>query len=142
MLLQGEVRGLVAGVRGLALVHSEAPKKPANPFATFVKDQVPKYRQTFPGVKQTEIFSKISADWKRLPTAKKAPMEKAFEHKKAEWQKAMEALPEEVKMDLLADRRAKQTAKRLRTATIELKVMFIRLPALLLNWAFLGGQPD
>jgi hypothetical protein len=122
MRLQGELRSLVTGVRGLAIAPREAPKRPVVPWVTFVTNQMPKYKKTFPDVMHKEIMGKMSAEWKKLPISKKAPMEKAYEQKKAEWQKAMGALPEEVKMDLLADKRAKTRTKQLRNATSELKV--------------------
>ena len=91
--LQGEMRGLVLGLRQLTMNSAttpgnlavnlacpsnrqfsaaapplEIPKKPNTPWVNFFKANLPEYREKNPGAKVSELMSKMSAEWKKLPT--------------------------------------------------------------------------
>jgi len=141
--LQGEMRGLVLGLRQLttpanlavnlacpsnrqfsaAAPPLEIPKKPNTPWVNFFKANLPEYREKNPGAKVSELMSKMSAEWKKLPTHTKDPMVARYEAEKVKYQKLMDKVPEEVKAKAKAEKRQKKTIKSGRSAAVELKDM-------------------
>ena len=94
--LQGEMRGLVMGLRQLTMnsatthgnlaVHLagppnrqfsaaapllEIPKKPNTPWVNFFKANLPEHRKKNPGAKVSVLMSKIGEEWRKLPAQKK-----------------------------------------------------------------------
>ena len=103
--LQGEMRGLVRGLRQLTMnptslpgnlnvnlagakLHfssaspAEIPKKPITPWISFFKTNLPEYKKKHPGVKVSDLMSKMSEEWKKLPAEKMVTNEEKFEQKK------------------------------------------------------------
>lgn len=117
-VLQGEARGLVLGMRGLAVAPRDLPKRPATPYNLFVAEQFPGLKKTFPSLKAPEIMKKIGVQWGSTPQARKDTMGTAFEVEVAKWRKKLSALPEEVK------EAAKQEKldKKAKSSALELKV--------------------
>ena len=87
--LQGEMRGLVMGLRQLTMntlppvnlvsnrhfsaapAPVEIPKKPNTPWVSFFKANLPEYRKNNPGAKVSDLMSKMGEEWKKLPAYKK-----------------------------------------------------------------------
>jgi len=116
-VLQGEARGLVLGMRGLAVAPRDLPKRPATPYNLFVAEQFPGLKKTFPSLKAPEIMKKIGVQWGSTPQARKDTMGTAFEVEVAKWRKKLSALPEEVKeaaKQEKLDKKAKSSALELK----------------------------
>ena len=99
----------------------ELPKRPNTPWVNFFKATLPEYRKKHPGAKVSDLMSKISEEWKKLPAQKKVrisnpiksgsrlrqgflctssfqdPMVAQYEAEKVKFQKLMDKVPEEVK---------------------------------------------
>ena len=91
--LQGDMRGLVMGLRQLTMNSGnlatgnigassnrqfsaaappvEIPKRPNTPWVNFFKANLPEYKKKHPGVKVSDLMSKMSEEWKKLPAQKK-----------------------------------------------------------------------
>ena len=97
--LHGDMRGLVMGLRQFTMNSAtnpatmkpsnisvnlasnrqfsaapspaEIPKRPNTPWVMFFKANLPEYRKKHPGVKVSDLMSKISEEWKNLPAHKK-----------------------------------------------------------------------
>jgi len=146
--LQGEMRGLVMGLRQLTMNSAttpanltvnlagpsnrqysaaapllEIPKKPNTPWVNFFKDNLPEYRKKNPGAKVSDLMPKISEEWKNLPAQKKDPMVAQYEAEKVKYQKLMDKVPEEVKEKAKAEKRQKKAIASGRSAAAELKDM-------------------
>jgi len=146
--LQGEMRGLVMGLRQLTMTSAtspgnlvvnlagpsnrlfsaaapplEIPKKPNTPWVNFFKDNLPEYRKNNPGAKVSDLMSKISEEWKKLPAQKKDPMIAQYEAEKVKYQKLMDKVPDELKQKAKAEKRQKKAIASGRSAVVELKDM-------------------
>lgn len=146
--LQGEMRGLVMGLRQLTMTSAttpgnlvvnlagpsnrlfsaaapllEIPKKPNTPWVNFFKDNLPEYRKNNPGAKVSDLMSKISEEWKKLPAQKKDPMVAQYEADKVKYQKLMDKVPDELKQKAKAEKRQKKAIASGRSAVVELKDM-------------------
>jgi hypothetical protein len=122
MRLQGELRSLVTGVRGLVIATSEVPKKPNTPWLNYYTSNLPTYQKSFPELKIGQIMKKVAADWKMVPEEQKMSMKEAYEAEKVKWHKQMEAVPEEVKEAAANARRSKKAITDTKSAASELKV--------------------
>lgn len=120
--LQGEVRGLVAGVRGLTVATSQVPKKPNTPWLNFYMVNLPKYKKFHPEVKTGQLMKLISEEWKGVPEATKAPMVAIYEKEKAKYQQEMDRLPVDVVENIKEQRSATRAIKTSKSASSELKV--------------------
>lgn len=113
------VGSLVAGVRQLAVTAPDlriprAPKRPNNPWvAYFVAG---KGRNPALGMKD------LSADYRRLPQEQRLHMEEAYREAREVYRQEMEAVSEETRQQILADKRARRHAKELKAALFDLKV--------------------
>jgi len=116
-LLQSEARGLVLGMRGLAVAPRDLPKRPATPYNLFVAEQFPALKKNFPSLKAPEIMKKIGVQWGSTPKGRKDAMGSAYGVELAKWRKEVSALPEEVK------EAAKQEKldKKVQSSALELK---------------------
>jgi len=139
--LQGEMRGLVMGLRQLTMntlppvnlvsnrhfsaapAPVEIPKKPNTPWVSFFKANLPEYRKNNPGAKVSDLMSKMGEEWKKLPAYKKDPMVAQYEAEKLKYQRLMDKVPEEVKERAKADKRQKKAIKSTRSAAVELRDM-------------------
>merc|ERR1719234_1963797 len=105
----------------------ELPKRPNTPWVNFFKATLPEYRRKHPGAKVSDLMSKISEEWKKLPAQKKDPMISQYEAEKVKFQKLMEKVPEEVKEKAKEEKRQKKAFTSGRNAAAELKAMLERL---------------
>jgi len=146
--LQGEMRGLVMGLRQLTMnsatthgnlaVHLagpsnrqfsaaapllEIPKKPNTPWVNFFKANLPEHRKKNPGAKVSVLMSKIGEEWRKLPAQKKEPMVAQYEAEKVKYLKLMDKVPEEVKEQAKAEKRQKKVIASSKNAAMELKDM-------------------
>ena len=124
-LLQSEARGLVLGMRGLAVAPRDLPKRPATPYNLFVAEQFPALKKNFPSLKAPEIMKKIGVQWGSTPKGRKDAMGSAYGVELAKWRKEVSALPEEVK------EAAKQEKldKKVQSSALELKVSCPGVPS-------------
>jgi hypothetical protein len=122
MRLQGELRSLVTGVRGLALAPTEVPKKPNTPWLNYYTSNFPSYQKAFPELKIGQLMKKVAADWKTVPEEQKMMMKKSYDVEKEKWHKQMEAVPESVKEAAVSARRNKKAITDTKSAASELKV--------------------
>jgi len=143
--LQGDMRGMVMGLRQLTMNSGnfaagnigassnrqfsaaappvEIPKRPNTPWVNFFKANLPEYKKKHPGVKVSDLMSKMSEEWKKLPAQKKDPMITQYEADKVKYQKLMDKVPEEVKERAKAEKRQKKAIATGRSAATELKEM-------------------
>ena len=49
----------------------EIPKRPNTPWVNFFKANLPEYKKKHPGAKVSDLMSKMSEEWKKLPAHKK-----------------------------------------------------------------------
>ena len=60
---------------------AEIPKKPITPWISFFKTNLPEYKKKHPGVKVSDLMSKMSEEWKKLPAEKRVTNEEEFDLK-------------------------------------------------------------
>jgi len=144
--LQIEMRGLVTGFgqfnisrainpsvnlfnsnRQFSGAPVEIPKRPVTPWINYYKSSLPEFRRKHPGAKVSDLMSKISEEWKKLPAEKKRPMEAKYEAEKVKYQSLMDKVPEEVKEQARAEKRQKRAIASGRSAAVELKEMLDQL---------------
>ena len=68
----------------------KGPKRPKNSYMLWCEDNRERIKAANPGVKHTEMFSLLSADWKQISDAEKAPYEAKAAELKAAYVKAKE----------------------------------------------------
>merc|ERR1719435_887457 len=129
MRLQGEVRSLVVGVRGLAVATPQVPKKPNTPWLNFYMTNLPKYKKSHPEVKTPQLMKLISKEWKGVPEATKAPMVALYEKEKAKYQQEMDRLPVDV-VENIKERRSATRAMKASSKVDELAALEAKLVGL------------
>ncbi|CAK6971015.1 nucleolar transcription factor 1-like [Scomber scombrus] len=76
-------------------IHPELPKTPLTPSAMFYKENVAKFHEKKPKLKQRELMTLVLKEYKALPREEKAKYVKKYQLTKEEYEKSMEKFREQ-----------------------------------------------
>ncbi|XP_062382008.1 transcription factor A, mitochondrial [Sardina pilchardus] len=88
------------------------PKRPTTSYARYVKEQMPRVKQMYPGFKMLEATKKIAERWNELSPNQKRPFEEAYRSELIQYKKTMAQLTPEQSAAIKEEMRQKMAKRK------------------------------